>query len=1757
MSQIKRIFFTVTMVALAAMLGSFSPAKPETECIISSRDLKGGNLEQILPKYYKGSLTSLKTLVIREGRLDSDDARFIRTKLIALEELIMENNADFVNSTVPKNGFEGHKSLKKVRIDNARVIGSKAFSMCEALESVEFGKVEEVGVQAFSQAKGSSNGQLRTVRLPSLKLMEPRTFYYCTNLKDLYLTTPPSAIRPEGKEGLWFERVTNVVIHVPSADVYNKFIDAENCVNIDWSAYSFIAENGDNLPEIKFAKEYDDTEYDYLRNSLLPTFDRTDKDYSGEYYTGDFKVSLNMYTFNSNINAWMNNSSGMPQLSTIDAIKWAAEAGFDAVDVTCYYIPGYSNTTMPTKPEKEIMDYARKIKNTCKELGLEISGTGIQNNFADPNEARRLTDVERIKFWINVAAEMGAPVIRIFPGPPPADIRREGWEKIARERIVPHIQEVADYAKANYPQVRIGVQNHGCMIATANQVIQLLKWIDRDNVGIINDTGFYRDFLSTDATKYDWYRDIALVLPYSNNFQIKKKPAGAETSILMDLDRLMYEIRKSPYRGYIPVELLWVNKDAGAPGKLDTPPYEETREFVARLKKAMEDSKKANEVSDIVLSDNTTLNAFRKSCPEGEDVRAYSADGLPRVECENICEGDKLIIGDMEYRVRIEREELVNLALGSTIDKIKVSSYDSKCDVTAAFDGASTGTSGSGFVVDKSQATSKGKQTFWLAVDLGKTEEVNSIGIGWGTSIGKLKTLLKDGTYKLYCTDDSRKWDSLSGAKEGGKSGFDTYSAPKGWTEVYSQDVNLLPDANGNKVFIHSFDKPLTGRYFMVCGELTSKSIEIYEFMIFRQEKVSGAAERPKYGTYNPIDIIPDKKNLALMPGRPAIVAVGSTTPDWHLRANENLEASLYIVNPKGETVYKGKTIPLKKSETFVISPSFVAETTGTYRAYFTISTPDGTFYHDTYSFTAINGDTTQYSIEKPYPAFIDKAGKLEYIPDYKGNTLLDYSYAGYKNGGVALPNVPVKIILEPSNDPNADDSQRIQKAINLIGRSNPDKNGFRGALLLKAGTFYISRPIEIHNSGVVVKGEGDDYGSIKTFTEPLSPTNWFDYTQSTRPEKGITKVVATWKSDSYDKNTALFDISGGSAQETDIRTDILDCYVPVGSKIINVRDASAFKAGDVIRLVRNVGAAWAQTLKMDVITDAPGIYSANQWVDNGNLNSAYCNIAQERRIASIEGNRIILEEPVADPLDMKYGVCPIVKINKDRTVRNSGVENIQLISLFDPSSTVETRAFEVDYKFYDDEYHAQVGVRFGNAEDVWVRRVTSYHIDVAVNVSGGCSRVTVQDVNCLEPVSGVGGERRYSFTNSGGSFVLNQRCYTRFTRHGFIIMGHVMGPNVFYNDCSEWQFDANEPHLRWSAGGLFDNVKGRIYVQNRWNNGTAHGWSGANYVLYNCEGKFISSQNHLAANYVFGQSSEDDRMPYIMDAVDPGKVPNFQSYEYSIGKKMPVKSLYLRQLEDRLGKKAVAIVNDSSIPSYINDSKGFVDSFAYIDELKADGKPIVGFDRAMLEYTVPVALDYKSLPKLDAKAAKGVKIDRTDSRDRVIFTVSAPGKTSSTYIVKYEFVSKEPVSSSTGGGKLSNILDGSTKTSWSVPGTPYVQFYLGESPVEIKSISFGYCRNTQSRRQYYFDFEVSDDGYEWKKIECAQWQKDNLGNGHIMGLLLQPGKGNSKDDYETFEFPKGVKARLVRIRMFGARNGQGSSSANANSYWAIDLETK
>ena len=113
-------------------------------------------------------------------------------------------------------------------------------------------------------------------------------------------------------------------------------------------------------------------------------------------------------------------------------------------------------------------------------------------------------------------------------------------------------------------------------------------------------------------------------------------------------------------------------------------------------------------------------------------------------------------------------------------------------------------------------------------------------------------------------------------------------------------------------------------------------------------------------------------------------------------------------------------------------------------------------------------------TVSKVYPG---PDGKLVYVPDEQGNTILDSSHAGYGGGGVPIPTVPVKETIWPVA---GDNTEHVQAAIDRISALPLDKYGFRGALVLRAGYYRMATPITIKASGVVLRGEGmGDTGTI------------------------------------------------------------------------------------------------------------------------------------------------------------------------------------------------------------------------------------------------------------------------------------------------------------------------------------------------------------------------------------------------------------------------------------------------------------------------------------------------------------------------------------------------------------------------------------------------------------------------------------------------------------------------------------------------------
>ncbi len=472
----------------------------------------------------------------------------------------------------------------------------------------------------------------------------------------------------------------------------------------------------------------------------------------------------------------------------------------------------------------------------------------------------------------------------------------------------------------------------------------------------------------------------------------------------------------------------------------------------------------------------------------------------------------------------------------------------------------------------------------------------------------------------------------------------------------------------------------------------------------------------------------------------------------------------------------------------------------------------------------------------------IDASGHLAYKPYANEgetaaiNLLPDFSFAGYRGGGIPIPDVPVTITIEPVA---GDNLRHVQDAITNVSALPVCSSGFRGAILLKSGLYEVNGTLVINASGVVLKGEHQ--GSSGT----------------------VIKAIRTEQHD-------LIRVQGGSSGIPEVdgtRENITTSYVPTGSTTFEVNDTSAFSAGDAITVTRTPNDLWIDELDMRQYGWTAGSYA----------------IEHERTITSINGSHVTIDIPVVDPIRSTYGGGYIAKTNITGRISRCGIEDLRLESSFTHD---------------EDENHGWSAIVFSRTVDSWARRVTARYFGYScVYILDQSNFNTVEDCAQLDPVSITTGSRKYSFNVAGGLGNLFQRCYTRGGRHDFVTGARVTGPNVWLDCVAEETFSDIGPHHRWATGLLFDNIHGGVTcVQNRRAMGTGHGWAGAQTMFWN-----------LVSTAYIKVESPKGAMNWGVGCRADGY--EGKGYWRSIGNHVAPRSLYLEQLEARLGIGAVVNV--------------------------------------------------------------------------------------------------------------------------------------------------------------------------------------------------------------------------------------------------------
>lgn len=507
-----------------------------------------------------------------------------------------------------------------------------------------------------------------------------------------------------------------------------------------------------------------------------------------------------------------------------------------------------------------------------------------------------------------------------------------------------------------------------------------------------------------------------------------------------------------------------------------------------------------------------------------------------------------------------------------------------------------------------------------------------------------------------------------------------------------------------------------------------------------------------------------------------------------------------------------------------------------------------------------------------PYSQWVrpNADGKLAYAATQTGDHIVDFSYAGYRGGGVALPDAAVAETLAPSG---TDDTAALQAALNRVAAISA-KSGTPHALLLAPGTFSLNAPVNISASNLVLRGSGRDKTTITLTGDPHSGF--------------VLGLNATPAAANSDEDSATPPAEEQSAKTQHARTTLADAYIPSGTRQLPVANATGFSVGDTILIKHPITPEYLRFMGMDHLERSG---RAEHWIGNS--------ITTERRIAAIRSNTFVLDVPITDDYDPRFGggsATTVTAVPAPARLHDSGIEALTL--------TAPSVSIPLDAPHFD-------AIHITTAEDVWLRDLDIHDTTNFIQVEAPARRITIDRVDLTNRKPITSRAKPFGFSLAG-----TQTLVMRSSSHGDKIFfaatqARIQGPNVLL-DCDFSGDEAVEPHQRWSTGFLVDNVHvhgGAIHLINRGIMGSGHGWAIGWSVIWNSTADALVAQLPPGSiNWVIGSKGQRRRQPMpIMGARGSDKGPDLPEAIYdSQEKPVEPRSLYLQQLTDRLGLQAV-----------------------------------------------------------------------------------------------------------------------------------------------------------------------------------------------------------------------------------------------------------
>lgn len=207
------------------------------------------------------------------------------------------------------------------------------------------------------------------------------------------------------------------------------------------------------------------------------------------------KISVSSYSFHQYIKAG--------KLTQLETVAKAKEMGFDAIEFTDMMADGL-------EAQKEL---AKQIRAEADRVGIEINAYTIGANLFKESAEENAKEVERLKNQLDVAAILGAKVMRHDVCYSLTKTGKGRSFDLMLPTIAENARAVTEYAQTL--GIRTCSENHGFVAQDSDRVERLFNAVDHDNYGLLVDMG---NFLCADENPV---LAVSRVAPYAVHVHAK------------------------------------------------------------------------------------------------------------------------------------------------------------------------------------------------------------------------------------------------------------------------------------------------------------------------------------------------------------------------------------------------------------------------------------------------------------------------------------------------------------------------------------------------------------------------------------------------------------------------------------------------------------------------------------------------------------------------------------------------------------------------------------------------------------------------------------------------------------------------------------------------------------------------------------------------------------------------------------------------------------------------------------------------------------------------------------------------------------------------------------------------------------------------------------------------------------------------------------------------------------------------------------